>query len=409
MDTLVERPYAIDLSRLMKFDPRSLTWLPCLMIIAVVIRTTIDISVLEWQVVSYVALFFSMLSFFIMAFVYLRQGILSRLVLATVVFQTLMLMSSIIEGSDIKNCFYDGCSVIFIVMTCEYYSNRFKLIVVSFAVAFSICAYLNIFHMLLHPDLWIVTDMKSNQGYLLGGNYNGMGCRLLCAVTTSVVCLKYSRWWWLNVILVVLVSLVPLMLVQSMTSISGIILFLLFCLIPSKKIMKAGMIVLMVSIVFFQVFVCFQGKGIEQNAIAVYLVEDILGKDITFTNRTMLWDAASRVFADSPIYGYGLVDRDWYFSHMSSYAKGPHNFIWSILIYGGILLLATFIYICYIVISELFHTSNRYTLIICSAAVSMFLMMLMEAYPPFFIVCLLSLAYYSTSNDKLYFRTIMLK
>lgn len=394
MDTLVERPYAIDLSRLMKFDPRSLTWLPCLMIIAVVIRTTIDISVLEWQVVSYIALFFSMLSFFIMAFLYLREGVMSRYVLVCVLFETLMLMSTIIGFNDIKNCFYDGCAVIFFVMACEYYSGRMNLIVISLAVSFSLCVYLNAMHMMLHPELWFAADTTVN-GYLLGTNYNQMGCRLLCAVAISILCLKYSKWWWLNVIPVVLVSLVTLFIVGSMTSITGILLFLLFCIIPSKRLIKVGVLALLASVILFQIFVCFQGKGIENNEVAIYFVEDILGKDITFTNRTYLWDAASKVVSESPIYGYGLVDRDWYFSHMSSLAKGPHNFIWAILIYGGVLLLAVFTYLCLISISILFKTTDRYTFFLYAAAAVLFMMMLMENYPYIFIITLLSLAYFS--------------
>ena len=399
MDTLVERPYAIDLSRLMKFNPRSLTWLPCLMIIAVVIRTTIDITILEWQLMSYLVLGLSMLSFFIMSYIYLREGVMSRFVFACVLFESLVIMSSIIGYTDIKNSFYDGCAVIFTAMICEYYSDRFKILVIAFAIGFSLCVYLNLFHMALHPDLWIISDMKSNQGYLLGNNYNSMGCRLLCAVCTSILCLKYSKWWWLNVIPVTLVSLATLFIVSSMTSITGIILFLLFCFIPSNKMIKVGILALLTSVILFQIFVCFQGKGIEQNALAVYFIEDVLGKDITFTQRTFLWDAASKVFVESPIYGYGLVDADWYYSNMSTHAKGPHNFIWSILIYGGILLLTVFKYISYLCFSRLFGFVRRNTLLIYASASVLFLMMTMEAYKPIFILTLMSLAYYASLCD----------
>lgn len=394
MDTLVERPYAIDLSRLMKFNPRSLTWLPCLMIIAVVIRITINISVLEWQAVSYVALFFSMLSFFIMAYLYLREGVMSHYVMACVLFVTLMLMSTIIGGNDIKNCFYDGCSYIFVVMVCEYYSGRLNLIVASFAISFSLCAYLNAAHMMLHPELWFANDTVVN-GYLLGANYNQMGCRLLCAVAASVLCLKYNKWWWVNVVPIVLVSLATLFIVGSMTSITGILLFLLFCIIPSKRLIKIGVLALLAGVILFQIFVCFQGKGIEQNELAIFFVEDILGKDITFTNRTYLWDAASKVFVESPIYGYGYVGGDWYLSHLSSLAKGPHNFIWLILIYGGVLLLMLFSYMCYIVIPKLVFVNDKYILLVYASVAILFMMMTMEAYSPVFIITLMSIAYYA--------------
>lgn len=66
--------------------------------------------------------------------------------------------------------------------------------------------------------------------------------------------------------------------------------------------------------------------------MAVYIIEDVLGKDITFTNRTQLWDAAGKKFVESPILGYGFVDKEWYLANMESFAIGPHNFIYSILL-----------------------------------------------------------------------------
>ena len=70
------------------------------------------------------------------------------------------------------------------------------------------------------------------------------------------------------------------------------------------------------STILFQILVCFNGKGIENNKFMVWFIEDVLGKDITFTNRTQLWDAALRVIVDSPIWGYGFPDKIWYLSKM---------------------------------------------------------------------------------------------
>ena len=292
-------------------------------------------------------------------------------------------------------CFYDSLSLIFIAMACDYYKDRFHMLIIAFAIAFSFCTYLNLLHILAHPELWFIDDLKTNQGYLLGGNYNQMGCRLLCAVGTSVACLKYSKWWLLNAIPVTLVSIATLVIVSSMTSLTGILLFLVFCLIPSRKLIKTGIVGLLIFVFFFQVLVCFQGKGIEQNPLAVYIVEDVLGKDITFTYRTYLWDAAAKVFVDSPLYGYGYVSGDWYYSHMSAIALGPHNYIWGILVAGGVLLLVVFTYICFLSFSKFFATSDRNVIQIYAIAAVLFLMMLMENYPHLFIFTLLTLAYFA--------------
>lgn len=395
MDTQREEEKLIDLGKLLRIDTGHHTLLPCLMILAVVANKSISFTAVGWNSLSYLTLALVLLSFVFMTFIYLKRGIMSRLVFATIVFSTLWLTSTIINGNEVKMCFYDGCSLIFIALACDYYKDRFYLLIVAFALAFSFCTYLNLLHMLSHPELWIIDDLKTNQGYLLGGNYNGMGCRLLCAVGTSVACLKYSKWWLLNVIPVTIVSIATLLIVSSMTSLTGIFLFLLFCLIPSRKLLKIGIVALMASVILFQVFVCFQGKGIEQNSFAVYIVEDVLGKDITFTFRTYLWDAAAKVFANSPLYGYGYVDRDWYYSHMSTIAMGPHNYIWAVLVTGGILLLVILTYICFLSFSKLFSTSDRHVLLIYAVAAVLFLMMLMENYPHLLLFTLLSLAYFA--------------
>ena len=397
----IERFKTIDLGKLLKIDLRQLTWLPCIMILTVVINTSLNINELELQALSYMVLALVLLSFVIMSFLYLKKRYITWFTFIIIAFQFLLLTSTLINGNDIKRAIYQGCSVIFIVMVCDHFKNRFHLVIGGFAIAFSICAYLNFLHLITHPELWIVDNLKSSQGYLLGGNYNQMGCRLICAVGTSVVCLKYSKWWILNVIPVILVSVVTLGIVGSMTSLTGIMLFLIFCLIPSRKLLKIGIASLIGFVIFFQITVCFQGKGIEKNPLAVYFIEDVLGKDITFTNRTYLWDAAAKVVIESPIYGYGIVDGDWYYSHMSTYAKGPHNFIWELLVFGGILLLAFFSYICFKAFLKLPSTDDRHILLIYAVIAVLFLMMTMEAYPLPFIFCLLSLAFFAPRSPSL--------
>lgn len=399
MNARLTQLLTIDISHLLKINLRKWSVIPFLMIFTVVVKICIDINVIEMPMLSYLVLGLSLLSFFVMSAFYFRSGTISRYVAIIIIFQLAMFTSTVINGTDIKGCFYQGCLFIFIAMASDYYKNRYYLLICAFALSFSFCAYLNFYHLITHPDLWIVDELKEHQGYILGGNYNGMGCRLLCAVGTSMVCLKYSKWWIINVIPVTLISIVTLAIVRSMTSLTGILLCLLFCFIPSRKLLKTGIVALIATVILFQIFICFQGKGIEDNSFAVWFVEDVLGKDITFTHRTYMWDSASRVFVNSPIYGYGLVDADWYYSNMSSFAKGPHNFIWGILIYGGIILLAIFTYLCYMVFIKLHATKDRSTLLIYAFAAVMFFMMLMEVYPPPFIITLLTLAYYAPRSQ----------
>lgn len=392
---VLERLMRIDVGRLLRPDFRKLTLLPFVMIVAVVVNESIYINALEMNVLSYAFQGLVLLSFALMSLFYFRQGTTSWFVFVVIVLHVLLLSFTILNGTEVKKAAYLGCSIIFLAMVCDYYKARFEMLVVSFAIAFSVCVYLNLLYLMAHPELWIVDDLKSNQGYLLGSNYNGMGCRLLCAVCTSFFCLKYSKWWWLNAIPVTLISIVTLALVRSMTSLTGILLFVVCSLFHSQKLLKMAIVSMMSFFLLFQVLVCFQGRGLEHNELAVYFIEEVLGKDITFTHRTYLWDAASRIVAESPIYGYGLVTRDWFNSHMSSIAMGPHNYIWAVLIQGGVTLLALFTYFCYMSFSRLMGTTDRYVLLFYAAAAVLFIMMTMEAFPSAFIFILLILAFFA--------------
>ena len=391
----------VDVSKLLRISPGQLTLLPCCMITAVVLNRSISFTAVGWNLLSYLALALSLLSFALMFFLYIRRGVISRIVSMVIIFAMLLMTSTIINGNDVKTCFYDSCSLIFIAMACDYYKDRFSMLIVAFAIAFSFCAYLNFLHMLSHPELWIIENLKNSQGYLLGSNYNQMGCRLLCAIGTSIACLKYSKWWLINIIPVALVSIATLVIVGSMTSLTGLLLFLVISLIPSQKLIKSGIVCLLFGVILFQVFVCFQGKGIEQNPLAVYFVEDVLGKDITFTYRTYMWDAAAKVFVDSPFYGYGYVNNDWYISHMSSIAMGTHNYIWGVLVSGGIFLLTIFSYICFLSFSKFFAATDRFVILIYATATILFLMMLMENFPHLFIFTLLLLSAFAPQTNKI--------
>lgn len=378
----------------MIIDFKRLTWVPCIIILVVTIRMCMALAELEMPMLSYGLLAVELCSFVFISFLYFKEWGIARYLLLVILYQMLILSFSILNGANAKDCFYLGCGCILMVTMMEYYKERMNMILFAYAIAFSFCVYLNFFHLITHPQLWLIEESKEVTGYLLGNNYNQMGCRLLCALAINMVCFRLKRFWIINTIPLIIVSVATVAIVKSMTSLTLIILFLVFCLIPSRKLQRMGIISLFVFYVLFQVFVCFNGKGLENNELAVYFIEDVLKKDITFTNRTELWDAAAHAFAQSPIIGYGYVDSDWYYSHMSSAAMGPHNFIYSVLINGGIVLLFVFIAIFITATKKAFTMTDRTTNVLLAATAVLLFMMTMEVYPFSFILLLLSFVYY---------------
>jgi len=169
--------------------------------------------------------------------------------------------------------------------------------------------------------------------------------------------------------------------VGSMTASTSIILFLLLILIPYARLRRIAIFGILVSVVLFQVFVCFNGKGIENNNLIVWFVEDVLGKDITFTNRTHMWDSALRVITESPLWGYGFPTKIWYTTRMTSFAIGPHNMLLAMLIYGGIITFVLYLYFLIVSLFRAFRIRNYWADCIIMGVSVLCLMMLMEVYP----------------------------
>lgn len=373
-----------------------MTLLPFAMIFCLVLNITISLSELEIPLLSYGVLAAVLASFAFMLAVVMKDGEMSRYGFMYFLFFFILIALTIIGVNDIRNAIYVSLSVWLIMLLMRYYRWRMSMLLKCFCIAFSICIYINFVHLLTHPLLWVVQDDKYSTGYLFGNNYNQMGCRMIIGLSTNLLCLRYSRLWLLNFIAVSVAVLASLAMVGSMTSLSMIILFLLFCLMPSARLRKFGIYALFTVFVLFQVFVVFNGRGLEDNELAVYIIEDVLQKDLTFTNRTHMWESALKLIGESPIWGWGYPDGDWYKSNMTALAIGPHNFLLSVLINGGVILLTLFGIICgmtYKAIMPLLNKDATCQKLLFSVVCLLF-MSLMEMYPYAIMMYPLALLYY---------------
>ena len=110
----------------------------------------------------------------------------------------------------------------------------------------------------------------------------------------------------------------------------------------------------------------------------MYFIEDILGKNLTFTHRTLVWENAIELIKKSPLLGYGLQSPDW-FKYNLIYLT-PHNMILLILIYGGFALLLSFIFIMISVIRKSKGYKGAYVNLLHFVLVDCLLMFSTETY-----------------------------
>lgn len=373
---------------------KELNFVPFLMCSFSVVNATVSFSVYGFlQPLSYMALGGCILSFLVLLLFFLRKPTNSLFGLATILFFFLLISFTAINGTDLKNAIYTAINIWLFLLLLRYYKEKLPLIVQSFAAAYSICIIANGLQLFLFPELFFSAE-NTFDSFLLGGNYNQMGSRFLTGIVTSMICTRYSMWWKFNTALLVIISVLTLLFVGSMTSLSLILLFAVFLLTPSTKLLKLVFIGFFTFSLLFQIFVVFSGNGLHNNELAVYIIVDLLGKDITFTNRTEMWDSALRVIGDSPIIGYGYVDADWYLTNMSTAALGPHNFILSIMIFGGVVLLTIYIGIVFMAFRKMVSHTDSIGIKLLLGITTLMFMMCFEVYPLYFIFMLLSFAYY---------------
>ncbi len=380
----------------MSIDLKGQKWFVCFASAVLITGVSIsyDIAPMLQSIYRFQNLF-GLLSFVILLYFYVRQRKMTVFDFVAFTYVLFLLLTTLLSGTDVGGAIHRAIEVMTLIMIFNYFSDRFSLVIKTMALTFSMCIYMNSIIMLLLPD-WMTEAYNQFDSYLIGGNYNQMGGRILPGLVLNILCLRYGRRWWINMILYFVMSMWSLGIVGSMTSLASLIIFAILCMLKSPALRSVALGGYFAVYVLFQVFVVFSGGGLKDNPLAVYLIKDVMGKDMTFTNRTVLWDAAGRIFSESPLIGYGWVPGEWYVAHMTNVAIGPHNFIYSVLVNGGLVLFSILIFLVFVSLRNNNFKTSYYSWILVSGILTYAFMMLMEVYPFFFLFLLLTVTYYNS-------------
>lgn len=268
---------------------------------------------------------------------------------------------------------------------------------------FNIYVYINFFFILLYPNGIWRESISSGAGdigrYLIGGNYNQMGAVLIVSLVISSIYYYYTNRGKVFVILNIIVSIISLVIVGSKTSLVGILIFTIFLLLRNKR--KKSRLILYCFIAFYILFqfqVVFLLTDLSKNGLASYFIEDILQKDTSFSMRTNIWLRSSWLFVESPIYGWGFQDKDWYENNIGGVST--HNYIYSILLKGGILLLFVFILMLLYLLKKERNYRQVYTVTAMFGLWVLLFMMIMEVYNIIYLLSMVFMIYITVCHSK---------
>ncbi|MCR5050666.1 MAG: O-antigen ligase family protein, partial [Paludibacteraceae bacterium] len=204
-----------------------------------------------------------------------------------------------------------GFDILMLWGLCKLYLPLYgQYILRAIVVSMSFCIYLNFLLLCIYPEgIWYV---DSTWYYLLGGNYNQMGRTIIPALTIAGYYLIRYNHMRTNFIALITCSLLTLLYVNSKTSILGIVILLAFYLIKSNSLRKWMGITFVIGFLTFQTMAVFVQLDFSENEYIAYFVEEVLHKDLTFTNRTKVWAKCLLLIQESPIIGYGHQSENWY-------------------------------------------------------------------------------------------------
>lgn len=379
---------------LLQIDIQQSKLIPFVVISLLLTYLSVSFFDMEMMTASYLALAGMILGFFFSLVLILRQRTLRLFDFYVLLFALVLEAISLANGTGWKNWIYGALSISTFIFLFNFYHERYYTLILAILLVLSVAVYCQLYQCITHPDMWLIEDSKVDHGYILGGNYNQMGSRLIIALTTGMLSIRYSKWLWLNLIPLFISCFAILFMIRSMTALSSMFLFLLFFLIQNKRLLSFGAIGVYVGVILFQVIVCFSGTGLENNDLARWFIVDVLEKDMTFTYRTLMWDSALRVFTQSPIWGHGFVDSDWFVAHMSSIAVGAHNYILNTMVYGGVMLLALYLVIVAKSLGNLIRVNDITSIKMIAAFGVMCIMMLFEVYETPLVFLMLTIMYY---------------
>lgn len=257
--------------------------------------------------------------------------------------------------------------------------------------------YLSAILFILYPSgLWQENDWAGfgdNTRHLFG-NYNQTGIVALMALLVSGNYTMQTGRGRTNMFLLTLTSIAMVIAMGSMTSTMGLIIIIAYFYL--RRFIRhpfAWISVFVCLYITFFFLVVWNGISIDKWPAIAQFVENVLGKDLTFTARVYLWKDSVELIQAHPLTGYGVQGVEWMADHI--HGSGPHNIWLMMLLEGGIILCSLFIIITTSVFAAAYKRHNSQSAYATICVCAMLLMSLFETYHFICLFTILIIAYYT--------------
>lgn len=343
-------------------------------------------------------IYWRMLSSIFIIFIYLRDLKISKIILTIIVYQGIILGATCLNKYGYMTKALN--TSLYIVSVCMFIElglkSKCKNMIYSLLLLFEVLVYCNFITLIVYPDgMYISNGQGYTTNWLLG--YDNL--HIVTILPAIVLSLLYS---YINgekikfrTKLLLIIGIGSVFIRFSGTSVVAIFM-LIFFILTRKSIFKNTRIFNCFNYYLFHLTLFVAIVLLRVQDIFSWIIVDILGKSLTFTGRTNIWDTTIEHIKNNYIIGYGVEKASTrVMKNLNQYATHAHNHILEVLYKGGIPLLLVFSYLLLLVGKKLIMYKDTIISKTISFSILIFLtMMLVEARDTLNLYILLILGYY---------------
>lgn len=285
----------------------------------------------------------------------LKKIRLSKFTISVLLFYAYMVFVCFYKNVSKSDAINNFIYVFGIILIMEVFQKHMKTYIYILGCIIGFLIFINVLTVFLFPGGMYV-NARGDEGNWVLGYYNVHIFEILPWLIIFFICSlrKNGKLEW-SAILVGAICLIGIFVAGSKTSSIALLAFLVAIVISLKigKISLPGVaVVFVVSMIISYLIVILQ----IQTYFADF-IQNVLHRDLTFTGRTVIWDAALEAFFDSPLFGNGMLvympaSSDWTTTQ-------AHNAFLNILANGGIIGLVLFVLMFAIVAQKMFRMEKH--------------------------------------------------
>lgn len=324
----------------------------------------------------------------ILVAVFRRRAVIDAFVLLWLMVCFWILLTSFVNGADMSAAFAAAARIGEPALLVAAYRDSFPALLRIVYVVLGLIVVANFVSIVLFPNGMYETGITNvaYENWLIG--FKNRQIVVFLPLLLSTLLLGSLEGFSFDKLIAFIVVGVSVVLINSSTAIVCFVLIVILGVLPTLRsrysIFNSATFFITAMVLFVLVVVLR-----AQNAFS-FFVTRVLGKDLTFTNRTELWDTAISRIRERPIIGWGELSIADKHDLYSSYSViSPHNQLLEYAFTGGLILVGLYVLVNIRLVVSLNRCASEPAVQLASAVYfGMLVVMLTESYsePLFYLL-----------------------